>query len=1149
MTTALKLHQDQPLRKITGLPQGYEAVALTHLLSQNSRTLVHVTPHEARTAELKRQLATVDPQLEVLTFPAWDCLPYDRASPSADIIAHRLDTLTRLLDLKPNQKACVLVSVQALMQYIAPSSHYQGQSLTIKTGDTLPHTQLIDFLIDKGYQRVETVREPGEFAVRGGIIDLFPTGYKNPLRVDFFGDDVETIRSFDALSQRSLDSCSTIHLKPASEINLTSSLIQQFRCGYRDHFGAKATPVYEAISQGRRSAGMEQYLPLFFTQQTNLLDYISGAQVTLDHQAGEAFQARLEQAETYFTARVTNQDQTVPPLPIENIYWQKDQWQSLQENSVMLTPFVEPENAATWSIGGKQGPEFTGARRKSHDELYTAVAQEIRTQQNQGRKVAIACSSEGTRNRIMTMLAEADSALTLVEDPSFPGHENPQNVSCFIYPLTRGFQVENLLVIGEQDILGDKAFQTKRKTKKTDQFFAEVNDLSSGDLIVHREHGIARYQGLEAVEVGGIAHDCLLLIYEGGDKLFLPVENLDMISRYGNEGTVAQLDKLGSNAWQNRKGKIKKRIREIADYLIKLAAERLLNKAEALNGDEKLYEKFCTRFPYAETEDQLRAISETLQDMDSGKPMDRLVCGDVGFGKTEVALRAAFVAAASGKQVALIVPTTLLCRQHYENFVARFKGFPLRIAQMSRLVKPKETKLIRDELAKGTIDIIIATHTLLSDKNKFKDLGLLIVDEEQHFGVKQKEKLKQLKSNVHVLTLTATPIPRTLQLSLSGVKELSLITTPPIDRLAVQTFVLPFDKVTIREAIMREHFRGGQVFYVCPRIRDLEPIKEKLVELCPDLRIAVAHGQLPTTELEDIMTDFYDGKYDLLLSTNIIESGIDVPTANTLIIHRSDLFGLSQLYQLRGRVGRSKTQGYAYLTLPEEQKVSKTAHKRLEVMQTLDHLGAGFSLASHDLDIRGAGNIVGEEQSGHIREVGIELYQNLLQEAIIMARAEQEFGSEKAQELDEDWSPQINLGTPVMIPAHYVSDLDLRLGLYRRVVNLKTREDIDAFAAELVDRFGALPIEVENLLEIIEIKQFCRQAKIEKLDAGPKGAVITFRNNTFSNPEALISYIQSQTGTVKLRPDQKLVFIRPWLTEKERTKGVKEVSQTLSKIT
>ena len=718
------------------------------------------------------------------------------------------------------------------------------------------------------------------------------------------------------------------------------------------------------------------------------------------------------------------------------------------------------------------------------------------------------------------------------------------SVGLLVLGLETGYATPDFALVTEQDILGDRLARPSRRRTNVEQFITEVSALAPGDLVVHVDHGIGRYDGLVTLDVAGAPHDCLRIIYAGDDKLFVPVENIEVLSRYGSEGTEVVLDRLGGVAWQSRKARVKERIKEIAGQLIAVAAERQLRQGETMPPPEGLYEEFAARFPYPETEDQLRAIADTLTDMGSGRPMDRLICGDVGFGKTEVALRAAFIAAMQGTQVAVVVPTTLLARQHYRTFTQRFAGLPVRIGQLSRMVAPRDAAATKKEIAEGRIDIVIGTHALLGKGIAFKHLGLLVIDEEQHFGVAQKERLKQLRANVHVLTLTATPIPRTLQMALAGVKEMSVIATPPVDRLAVRSFIMPYDPVVVREAILREHHRGGQIFYVAPHISDLDEVGQELKRLVPEIKIGMAHGRMASTALEDVMSAFDDGAFDVLLSTNIVESGLDIPRANTLIVHRSDMFGLAQLYQLRGRVGRGKLRAYAYLTLPAGKHLTATAQRRLEVMQTLDTLGAGFTLASHDMDIRGAGNLLGEEQSGHIREVGVELYQHLLEEAVASART----GTDGFGEAPEDWTPQITIGMPVLIPEAYVADLNVRLGLYRRLAALVDAREIDAFAAELVDRFGSLPAEVQNLLDIIAIKRLCRVAGIEKVEAGPKGALISFRQNRFANPLGLVEFLQAQVGTAKLRTDQRLVVTRSWDDAKERLVGVRRLLEKLAEI-
>ncbi|MGD9863836.1 MAG: transcription-repair coupling factor, partial [Pseudodonghicola sp.] len=709
-----------------------------------------------------------------------------------------------------------------------------------------------------------------------------------------------------------------------------------------------------------------------------------------------------------------------------------------------------------------------------------------------------------------------------------------------VWALENGFETPDLTVIAEQDVLGDRLIRAPKKRRKAENFLTEAQSLSPGDLVVHVDHGIGRYQGMEVITAAGAAHECLLLEYAEGARLYLPVENIELLSKYGHDEGL--LDRLGGGAWQAKKARLKERIREMADRLIRVAAERALRHAPVLEPEHHAWESFCARFPYQETDDQMRAIADVLQDLGSGNPMDRLICGDVGFGKTEVAMRAAFAAAMSGVQVAVIAPTTLLARQHYASFAERFRGFPLAVRQLSRFVSSAEAAKTREGLARGTVDIVVGTHALLAKGIRFQNLGLLIIDEEQHFGVGHKERLKQLRSDIHVLTLTATPIPRTLQLSLSGVRDLSIIGTPPVDRLAIRTYVSEFDAVTVREALLREHYRGGQSFYVVPRITDLAEIEEFLRTQVPEVTFITAHGQMAAGELDDRMNAFYDGKYDVLLATTIVESGLDIPTANTMIVHRADMFGLAQLYQIRGRVGRSKTRAYAYLTTKPRAKLTATAEKRLRVLGSLDTLGAGFTLASQDLDIRGAGNLLGEEQSGQMRDVGYELYQQMLEEAIAKIKAGE---LEGLSEADDQWAPQINLGVPVLIPEDYVPDLDVRLGLYRRLSSLSTKVELEGFAAELIDRFGTLPKEVNTLLLVVRIKAMCKRAGIAQLDGGPKGATIRFHNDKFASPQGLVEFVQGQQGLAKIK-DNKIVIRRDWSKDADKIKGAFAIARDLA---
>jgi len=1148
---------------IGGAPDGFDAEVLVQLARQaGAKGVVHVALDDARAARLAECVGFFDPELEVLSFPAWDCLPYDRVSPNAAIVARRIDTLSRLLTPPPAKgRRLVLTTINALLQKVPPRAGLAQASFSARKGDRIDLERLQRFLSHGGYTRAQTVHEPGEYAIRGGIIDLFPPGTDEPLRLDLFGDELEGVRAFDPLSQRTTDKREGVLLKPMAELALDEASIARFRAGYRELFGAvlDQDPLYEAVSAGRRYGGMEHWLPLFHPTLESLLDYIPEAIVVLDDQAPESRDARLAQIADFYQARQTIQSAVkgadrishgpaYKPLPPDRLYFDRTGWDLyLSLHAVaQLSPFaVPPGIKGQVDAGGRRGHDFAEARTRPDLNLFDVVRQHAEALRAEGKRVVVAGYSAGSRDRLGAVLADhgmeqLEPADSWAEISRFA----PTVIGLTVLPLEHGFTGPGLAVVTEQDILGDRLARPARKKRRAANFIAEAASLNPGDLVVHADYGIGRYDRLETLTIADAAHDFLRIVYQDDEKVLLPVENIELLSRYGSEDAGAQLDKLGGAGWQGRKARVKKRLKDMADALLKIAAERALRKGLPVELPDGAYAEFAARFPFPETEDQLRAIEEVVEDLGSGRPMDRLVCGDVGFGKTEVALRAAFCTALAGLQVALVVPTTLLARQHYRSFSQRFAGLPVKVEMLSRLVGTKDTSRIKKGLTEGDVDIVVGTHALLSKTISFKRLGLVIVDEEQHFGVKQKERLKELRADVHVLTLTATPIPRTLQMALAGVRELSLIATPPVDRLAVRTFVLPYDPVVIREAILREHYRGGQCFYVCPRIEDLAKVSARLAELVPEVKVVTAHGQMAASELENVMTAFDDGAYQVLLATNIIESGLDIPRANTMIIHRADLFGLAQLYQLRGRVGRSKLRGYAYLTTSPRTVLSETAKQRLHVIETLDTLGAGFQLASHDMDIRGAGNLLGEEQSGHIREVGVELYQQMLEDAVAAARSGA--ASEGAAAEADQWTPQINLGMSVLIPEAYVADLNVRLALYRRLAELSEGAEIESFAAELIDRFGKLPAEVENLIQLITIKHQCRVAGIERFDAGPKGATLSFRHNNFSRPDRLVAWIARQSGTVKLRPDHKLVFTRGWDDAAVRLKGVQRLVKELA---
>ncbi|MDO9442241.1 MAG: transcription-repair coupling factor [Beijerinckiaceae bacterium] len=1143
---------------LASVPDGFDAFVtadIARLLAGEAHgraaVLVHVARDGQRARAFEETVAFVAPDLEILDFPSWDCQPYDRVSPNASIAARRMTVLSRLARTQSSEERPRILSttVNAMLQRVPPRKWIAAESFSAAPGNVVDMDALVRWLETNGFLRSSTVRETGEYAVRGGILDLQAPGMPAPVRLDFFGDTLESIRAFDPETQRTTGQLRALDLVPMSEVQLTTETMKRFRQAYIAQFGAqtRGDMLYEAVSEGRRHAGMEHWLPLFYGSADTLFDYLGDAPVFLDAQAEDAAGERLAQIKDYYDARKEQHDadparSPYKPLPPDALYLSPEDWRRRLDAgaTIRFSPFAVPPAPAVFDCGGVLGRNFAPERADENANVFEAAVAHIRAQQANKRRVILVGWSDGSRDRLASVLGE--HGLKQTEPVSTLGQAigvTPAKVALAVAGMEQGFEAGELVVISEQDILGDRLVRQRRKTKRAADFLNEVASLSAGDLVVHVDHGIGRFVGLQAIEAAGAPHDCLEIHYAGGDKLFLPVENLELLSRYGSEDTEAQLDRLGTTGWQTRKARMKKRIREMAHELIKIAAARQLREAPKLVPPEGLYEEFCARFPFDETEDQLSAIDSVFEDMASGRPMDRLVCGDVGFGKTEVALRAAFAAAINGKQVAVVAPTTLLARQHFKTFSQRFAGLPIRVAQMSRMVGAADLREAKKGLADGSVDILVGTHAVLGKTVAFKDLGLVVVDEEQHFGVGHKERLKTLQAEVHVLTLSATPIPRTLQLALTGVRELSIIATPPVDRLAVRTFITPFDELLVREALLRERYRGGQSFFVCPRIEDIEDVTAFCRQSVPEAKVVVAHGQLSAGELEDKMSAFYDGKYDILVSTAIVESGLDIPTANTMIIWRADMFGLAALYQLRGRVGRSKTRAYALFTVPANKPITPQAEKRLKVLQSLDTLGAGFQLASHDLDIRGAGNLLGDEQSGHIKEVGYELYQQMLEDAVTALKA----GIEEP--VEEAWSPTITVGTPVMIPEVYVPDLQLRMSLYRRLSTLDSDEEIETFAAEMIDRFGTPPEEVEQLFKLVAIKALCRRAHVEKVEAGPKGAIVTFRDNSFANPQGLVRFIAEQGSEAKVRPDMRIVFIRDFDTPAERLEGTRQIMRTL----
>ena len=1143
-------------KQIYGCLDGVIELILADLVP-TSGPLVHIARDDSRMMQVKRGLQICAPDLPILTLPAWDCLPYDRVSPHSALISKRVDSLSRLAHPDMDKPQIVLTTVNSWLQKVPPPNFFIDSQLVLKAGQTIAQTHIAEFLIACGFHRTQTVREYGEFSLRGGIMDIFALADVPPVRLDFFGDDIETIRHFDSLSQRSLGPAGEIHLRTAGEYRLDEAVISRFRQNYLSLFGGKAAqdPLYEAVSAGTPPAGIEHWLALLHEELVPLSTYVSGWSVSMDVDGFASAFARLEQIGEFYEARCqsitagTAGEGVYRPLPPDTMFLNKLDIDALgkSDHVASFSSFAAPDknfpkndlrqndlgqnappqdDTTQNDTGARLVPGFTGLEARAIEAVATFIRKTVAH-----KPVILTAGSKGAADRLSGLIGgHLDTRPPFIDSLK---QVQKKGIYTLIWPLDSGFETDHALCLSEQDIFGTKLARPQGKRRRGDEYLREVSALDIGDLVVHIDHGIGRYEGLEIIDSAGVAHDCMHLRYAGGDRLYLPVENIELLSRYGQSSGDAHLDRLGGAGWQSRKAKIKGRIKDMADQLMRTAAYREVAKAESLAPPEGLFDEFCARFGHIETDDQLEAIADVLGDLHAGKATDRLICGDVGFGKTEVALRAAFIATMSGYQAALITPTTLLARQHSQLFAQRFKGFPVKLATLSRMVTPKEAVSIKKGLESGEIQMVIGTHALLSHSIRFDNLGLLIIDEEQNFGVAQKERLKKLKSDIHVLTLSATPIPRTLQLALSGVREMSMIATPPVDRLAVRTFIGSWDGVVLKEALQREKFRKGQSFVVCPRIADLTRVYDKLQKLVPDMRILSAHGRMASSELDEVMTRFGEGEADILLSTNIIESGLDIPNANTIIIHRADMFGLSQLYQLRGRVGRSKQRAYAYLTTDPHMTLSKQARRRLDVMQTLDQLGAGFSLASYDLDIRGAGNLLGEEQSGHVREVGIELYQDMLKQAIEVAQ-KKEFVEEHDQ-----WSPQISLGTHVMIPDDYVSDLSVRLSLYRRIATLTTQREIDEVWAELIDRFGDVPESVKNLLEIVELKPYCKSLNIQKIDVGIKGFSIQFRHDHFASPEALIGWITKKQGAVQMKADHRLVIKEDLVQIADRARRVK----------
>ncbi len=1127
------------------LSEGADAYVFTQAAKRRGGLNIFIARDDSRAGAFRGAVEFFAPAIEVLQFPSWDCLPYDRVSPSRTIAAKRAGCLHRLQHINGAQPTILVTTMNALTQKVPPRSIMGKAGLRLVPGEQVKREDLEQYFSMNGYTRASTVIEPGDYALRGSLVDVFPPGFDEPVRLDFFGDELETLRSFNADSQRSTSSHKRIDLAPVSEVFLNPESIAKFRTSYIATFGGGLSddPVYAAVTQGIRYQGLEHWLPLFTETVETLFDFVPDTSLwAFDALSREAGAEREKLIADYFAARDDHVEEksAYKALPPNRLYLTGEELaEKLSGRTVRKhSSFSLASSLNTMNMRAEAARNFSKERQTEGVNVFDIATRHLKNLAKAGQKVLLASWTDGSSERLGGVFADHELVIGSIDAAADIGTLSSGQIKRIVLPIENGFTYGDLSVLSEQDILGDRLVRRGRRHKGKN-FIAEVSALSEGDLVIHIDHGLGQYVGLKTLPVQDAPHDCLEIEYAGGSTLYLPVENIELLSRYGAGCENPILDRLGGVAWQSRKAKAKQRLKDMAGRLIKIAAARALKTCDPVAVNIGEYAEFCARFPYIETEDQMTAIEDVFGDLTSGRPMDRLVCGDVGFGKTEVALRAAYLMAMSGQQVAIVAPTTVLSRQHFATFTERFKGLPIKIRQLSRLVNAMDTKTAKEELASGQCDIIIGTHALLAKTVNFSDLGLLVVDEEQRFGVGHKERLKALRANVHVLTLTATPIPRTLQMALTGIRDLSLIATPPVDRLAVRTYITPWDTVILREALLRERYRGGQSFFVVPRIADLRRCEDFLAQHVPEVSYVMAHGRMKPSALEDVMTAFYEHKYDVLLSTSIIESGLDIPAANTMVIHRADRFGLAQLYQMRGRVGRSKTRAYAYLSTPEQNIMTKGAQQRLKILQSLDTLGAGFSLASHDLDMRGGGNPLGEEQSGHIKDLGVELYQHMLEEAVAELREDENVSN-------RSWSPQVNVGVPILIPDTYVEDLHVRLSLYRRLSELENIQEGDAFAAELIDRFGALPQEVHNLLQVMSIKRLARAAKVAKIDAGPKGVVFTFRHEDIKDPAIIMGAMQSHPNW-RLRADQ-TIFVPARLHDpKIRLNTVEQTLKILAK--
>lgn len=1141
MTNNSLLHFDAPqkagdTRVIGNLIGASLALTVAHLANTAERLILLVVPDNQSALKLQPEIAQFMrkdiKQHRCDVFPDWETLPYDSFSPHQDIISNRIALLYQLPTLS---SGVLIVPVATLLQRLMPSSFLKQHALMVKKNDRISLEKLRLSLELSGYRHVDQVIEHGEYASRGSILDLFPMGSNHPFRIDFFDDEVDSIRKFDPESQRSSHELAQINLLPAHEFPTDDDAVEQFRRRWRERFDARREPesIYLQVSKKIWPAGIEYWQPLFFEQTDTLFDYLPAATLLLT-------KGDIDAAAQHFLADAAYRYDQRRVDPLRPLLPPSDIWQTVDNlyKAFKSYPRIKLEVDGIEEKSGRQNaplialPELTF----NHQLKLPLAALQKFTQAFAG-KVLFCVETEGRREAMLDFLSRIN-----IHPMVCPSLEqallSPTQYSLIIGPSERGFMssAPNLALICESDLLGERVIQQRRRnsikrTTNNDALFRNLTELQIRQPVVHLEHGVGRYLGLETLTVGGIETEYVTLEYQQESKLYVPVASLHLISRYtGGDEETAPLHRLGGDVWEKARKKAAEKVRDVATELLDVFANRATNVGFAFTQDNDAYLDFCAGFPFEETPDQASAIEAVLFDMCQPLAMDRLVCGDVGFGKTEVAMRACFLAVHNNKQVAILVPTTLLAQQHFDNFRDRFANEAIRVDVLSRFKSAKEQKQILADSAAGKIDILIGTHKLLQSDVTFHDLGLLIVDEEHRFGVRQKEKVKAMRANVDILTLTATPIPRTLNMAMSGMRDFSIIATPPSRRLAIKTFVRERDNLLIREAMLREIMRGGQVYFLHNNVESIDKTAAALEELVPEARITVAHGQMRERELEHIMSDFYHQRFNVLVCTTIIETGIDVPSANTIIMDRADNLGLAQLHQLRGRVGRSHHQAYAYLLTPHPKRMTKDAIKRLDAIASLEDLGAGFTLATHDLEIRGAGELLGEDQSGQIHTVGFTLYMEMLEQAIEALK------EGKQPSLDEllNQQTEVELRIPSLLPDHYIADVNTRLSLYKRLACVKNDDDIEELRVELIDRFGRLPDAANALLNVQRIKLKAASVGVRKIDAHERGGVIEFEQHARINPTFLVGLLQSHPTRFRFDGPTKLKILESLTDRRER---------------